>query len=98
MPGDTYKIYEMAHYCGDIILEIGKFSGRSAVVAVEGALSNPERGSTCLFLSTLTPNMSSEDIQPSRGVASVSMALFSWRARTIRGAVFDFTYNGVCRW
>jgi hypothetical protein len=49
MPGDTYKIYEMAHYCGDVILEIGTFRGRSAVVAVEGALSNPKRRSPCFF-------------------------------------------------
>jgi hypothetical protein len=49
MPGDTYKIYEMAHYCGDVILEIGTFSGRSAVVAIEGALSNPKRRSPCFF-------------------------------------------------
>jgi hypothetical protein len=49
MPGDSYKIYEMAHYCGDVILEIGTFGGRSAVVAIEGALSNPERRSPCFF-------------------------------------------------
>jgi hypothetical protein len=55
MPGDTYKIYETAHYCGDVILEIGTFSGRSAVVAVEGALSNPERRSTCFFSIDIDP-------------------------------------------
>jgi len=55
LPGDTYKIYEVAHYCGDVILEIGTFSGRSAVVAVEGALSNPERRSTCFFSIDINP-------------------------------------------
>jgi hypothetical protein len=55
MPGDTYKIYELAHYCGDVILEIGTFSGRSAVVAVEGALSNPERHSPCFFSIDISP-------------------------------------------
>lgn len=56
MPGDTYKIYEVAHYCGDVILEIGTFSGRSAVVAVEGALSNPKRRSTCFFSIDVHPD------------------------------------------
>src|SRR6202790_1411460 len=56
LPGDTYKIYEAAHYCGDVILEIGTFSGRSAVVAVEGALSNPERHSPCCFSIDIHPD------------------------------------------
>jgi hypothetical protein len=56
MPGDTYKIYELAHYCGDVILEIGTFSGRSAVVAVEGALSNPERRAPCFFSIDIHPD------------------------------------------
>ncbi len=56
MPGDSYKIYEMAHYCGDVILEIGTFSGRSAVVAVEGALSNPERRAPCFFSIDIHPD------------------------------------------
>jgi len=56
MPGDTYKIYELAHYCGDVILEIGTFSGRSAVVAVEGALSNPKRLSPCFFSIDINPD------------------------------------------
>lgn len=56
VPGDAYKIYEVAHYCGDVILEIGTFSGRSAVVAVEGALSNPNRRSTCFFSIDINPD------------------------------------------
>jgi hypothetical protein len=56
LPGDTYKIYEVAHYCGDVILEIGTFSGRSAVVAVEGALSNPGRRSPCFFSIDIHPD------------------------------------------
>lgn len=56
MPGDSYKIYEMAHYCGDVVLEIGTFSGRSAVVAVEGALSHPERRSPCFFSIDIHPD------------------------------------------
>lgn len=37
--GDTYKLYEMAHFCGDVILEIGMYAGRSAYVELMGALS-----------------------------------------------------------
>lgn len=41
MEGDTYKLYEMAYYAGAVILEIGTFGGRSAVVEICGALSGP---------------------------------------------------------
>jgi hypothetical protein len=37
-PGDSAKLYEMAYYCGDCILEIGTFGGRSATVELRGAL------------------------------------------------------------
>jgi hypothetical protein len=43
MPGDSYKLYEMGFFAGDAILEIGTFGGRSAVVELKGALSNPAR-------------------------------------------------------
>jgi hypothetical protein len=56
MPGDTYKIYEMAHHCGNVILEIGTFSGRSAVVAIEGALSNPKQRLPCFFSIDINPD------------------------------------------
>jgi glycosyltransferase involved in cell wall biosynthesis len=36
--GDSAKLYEMAYYCGGVILEIGTFGGRSAVVELRGAL------------------------------------------------------------
>lgn len=39
MEGDTYKLYEMGYFAGDVILEIGTFGGRSAVVEILGALS-----------------------------------------------------------
>ena len=55
LPGDTYKLYEMGHYCGDVILEIGTFGGRSAVVAVEGALSNPKHRLPCFFSIDIHP-------------------------------------------
>ena len=42
-PGDSYKLYEMGYHAGDVILEIGTFGGRSATVALRGALANPAR-------------------------------------------------------
>jgi hypothetical protein len=42
-PGDSYKLYEMAFHAGDVILEIGTYRGKSAVVEILGARANPER-------------------------------------------------------
>ena len=42
-PGDSFKLYEMGYHAGDVILEIGPFGGRSATVALRGALANPSR-------------------------------------------------------
>ncbi|MFQ5570299.1 MAG: class I SAM-dependent methyltransferase [Rhodothermales bacterium] len=41
--GDSYKLYEMGFYAGDIILEIGTYAGRSAVVELRGTLSKNDR-------------------------------------------------------
>lgn len=38
-PGDSEKLYEMAFHSGAVILEIGVFAGRSAVVELRGALA-----------------------------------------------------------
>lgn len=43
MEGDSYKLYEMGWFCGEVILEIGMWGGRSAVCELLGALGNPER-------------------------------------------------------
>lgn len=43
MEGDSYKLYEMGYFAGDIILEVGTFGGRSAVIELKGALSNKRR-------------------------------------------------------
>jgi hypothetical protein len=43
VPGDSYKLYEMGYFAGDVILEIGVYSGRSAIVELLGALSNQNR-------------------------------------------------------
>src|SRR4051794_27816390 len=37
-PGDSAKLYEMAYHSGAVILEIGTYGGRSAVVELRGAL------------------------------------------------------------
>lgn len=42
-PGDSFKLYQMAYEFGDVILEIGTYGGRSAVVELRGALANEER-------------------------------------------------------
>lgn len=42
-PGDSFKLYEMGYHAGDVILEIGTYGGRSATVALRGALANPTR-------------------------------------------------------
>ena len=43
MPGDAYKLYEMAYHAGDVILEIGTYRGKSAIIALRGALANSKR-------------------------------------------------------
>ena len=44
-PADSEKLYEVAYHCGAIMLEIGVFGGRSAVVQLRGALAaHRERG------------------------------------------------------
>lgn len=42
-PGDSFKLYELGYHAGDVILEVGPFGGRSATVALRGALANPAR-------------------------------------------------------
>ena len=43
MEGDSYKLYEMAYFAGEDMLEIGTFGGRSAVIELKGALRNKNR-------------------------------------------------------
>lgn len=38
-PADSEKLYELAYHSGSVILEIGVFGGRSAVVELRGALA-----------------------------------------------------------
>lgn len=41
--GDSYKLYEMGYFAGDVIVEIGTYGGRSAVCELLGALANANR-------------------------------------------------------
>ena len=44
--GDAYKLYEMAYHAGDVILEIGTYCGKSAVIEILGSRANPRRKRT----------------------------------------------------
>jgi hypothetical protein len=48
-PGDAYKLYEMAYHAGDVMLEIGTYSGKSAVIEILGSRANPRRRRTRWF-------------------------------------------------
>jgi len=83
--GDTYKLYEMAYFVGDVILELGIYGGRSAVVELKGALSNPERA--------LPPQYFGLDLDPKairRGYDSLKAASLAERALLYRGTIADF--------
>lgn len=41
--GDAYKLYEMAYHAGDVMLEIGTYSGKSAAIEILGSRANPRR-------------------------------------------------------
>lgn len=41
--GDAFKLFELGYLTGDVILELGVYGGRSAVVELRGALANPDR-------------------------------------------------------
>lgn len=43
MEGDAYKLYELARFAGDVILDLGAYGGRSAVVELKGALGRADR-------------------------------------------------------
>lgn len=55
LPGDSYKLYEMAYHAGDVILEIGTYSGKSAVIEILGSRANPRRKRTAWFGIDLDP-------------------------------------------
>lgn len=54
--GDAYKLYEMAYHAGDVILEIGTYSGKSAVIEILGSRANPRRKRTRWFGLDLDPD------------------------------------------
>jgi len=53
--GDAYKLYEMAYHAGDVILEIGTYSGKSAVIEILGSRANSRRKRTRWFGLDLDP-------------------------------------------
>jgi hypothetical protein len=83
--GDAYKLYEMGYFAGDVILEIGVYGGRSAVVELKGALSNPAR--------TRKPQLFGVDLDPDaieRGHGSLQAFGLAAHALLYRGTLADF--------
>jgi hypothetical protein len=54
--GDAYKLYEIAYHAGDVMLEIGTYSGKSAVIEILGSRANPHRKRTRWFGIDLNPD------------------------------------------
>jgi predicted O-methyltransferase YrrM len=85
MEADSYKLYEMAYFAGDVILELGVYGGRSAVVELKGALSNPTR--------TRKPQLFALDLDPGaiqRSHDSLEAFGVAEHALLYRGAITDF--------
>ena len=85
MEADSYKLYEMAYFAGDVILELGVYGGRSAVVELKGALSNPAR--------TRKPQLFALDLDPGaiqRSHDSLAAFGVAEHALLYRGAITDF--------
>lgn len=53
--GDAYKLYEMAYHAGDVMLEIGTYSGKSTVIEILGSRANRRRKRTRWFGLDLDP-------------------------------------------
>lgn len=53
--GDAYKLYEIGYHAGDVILEIGTYAGKSAVIEILGSRANPRRKRTRWFGLDLDP-------------------------------------------
>lgn len=84
-PGDSFKLYEMGYHAGDVILEIGPFGGRSATVALRGALANPAR--------TLPPQYYGIDIcadSIARTAGFVAPSMLGDRCHLFHGTLQDF--------
>ncbi|MET0555777.1 MAG: class I SAM-dependent methyltransferase [Vicinamibacteria bacterium] len=56
LEGDAYKLYELARFAGDVILDLGAYGGRSAVVELKGALGRADRA--------FAPQVYSLDLDP----------------------------------
>jgi predicted O-methyltransferase YrrM len=85
MEADSYKLYEMAYFAGDVILELGVYGGRSAVVELRGALSNPAR--------TRKPQLFGLDLDPAairRSYDSLKTVGVAEHALLYQGAIDTF--------
>ena len=85
---DTYKLYEMAYFAGDVILELRVYGGRSSVVQLKGALSNPRRAHRPQFFGL--------DLDPAAMKRSYdSLAAFgvAEHALLYRGGVAEFAWR-----
>ncbi|MBX3750697.1 MAG: glycosyltransferase [Opitutaceae bacterium] len=43
LPGDAFKLFEMGYQAGDVVLEVGVVTGRTAALVLRAALSHPTR-------------------------------------------------------
>lgn len=86
-PQDSQKLYEMAYHSGSIILEIGVYGGRSAVVELRAALKAvADRGGT-------SPQFYGVDLDPAaipRSFKSLSDAGVEKYALLYHGTLSDF--------
>ena len=89
-PGDSFKLYEMGFHAGDVILEIGTYGGRSATVALRGAMANPIRTVRPQFYGI---DIDADSIARTRGFLAKSEMLLD-HCQLYHGVLQDF----VQRW
>ncbi|CAN5464776.1 hypothetical protein BH11PSE4_BH11PSE4_35230 [soil metagenome] len=106
LPDETEKLYEMAHFHGDVILEVGTFRGRSAAVINEGARNQGSRPDRQFFSVDIDPasGFHAYDILAPRRLADRAI-FFHGNLATFRDAFpvtptmafidGDHTYEGV---
>ena len=106
LPGETEKLFELAHSHGDIILEIGTFRGRSAAVLNAGASSNCQRSSYQFYSIDIDPasGLHAYDVLKPRGHEQNAL-FYHGNLKTFRKEIAitptmvfvdgDHTYEGV---
>ena len=106
LPDETEKLFEMAHFHGDVILEVGTFRGRSAAVINEGARSGASRSERQFYSVDIDPTSGfhAHNVLKPRGLADRAI-FFHGNLATFRDAFpvtptmafidGDHTYEGV---